>query len=112
MLTEHEARPGAGGRRPLEDHGIVGDLSMGPLVGMDDSIDWSSYLNLDCPNISPAFLDRSPRGAFGLFDSAQYDDDGVLDQWLASMAPDQFERAFDCLASLQDGPLNSLEPTA
>ena len=112
MLTEDEARQGAGGGQPLEDHGIVGDQWMGPLVEMDDSIDWSRYPDFDSPRISPAFLDRSPRGAFGLFHAAQYDDDGVLDQWLASMAPDQFEHVFDCLASLQDGPLHFLEPTA
>ena len=112
MLTEHEARQGASGCRPLEDYGIVGDLPTGPLVEMDDSIDWFRYPDFDSPRISPAFLERSPRGAFGWFHAAQYDDDGALDQWLASMSPDQFERIFDCLASLQDGPLMSLEPTA
>jgi hypothetical protein len=50
---------------------------------------------------------RPSRGAFGPFDVAQFDD--VLDQWLASLTPDQFERAF---ASLQGGSLCSLEPTA
>jgi hypothetical protein len=54
---------------------------------------------------------RPSRGAFGPFGGARYDDN-VLDQWLASMTPDPFERAFDGLASLQDGPLYSLEPTA
>jgi hypothetical protein len=56
--------------------------------------------------------DRRPsRGALGTFDAAQYDDD-VLDQWLASLTPVQFERVFDSLASLQDGSLCSLDPAA
>ena len=112
MLTEHEARPGDGGCLLLEDHGIVGDLCMGPLVEMDDSIGWPSYPDFDSLRISPAFLDRSPHSAFRWFHAAQYDDDDVLDQWLASIAPDEVERLFDCLARLQADPLTSLEPTA
>ena len=112
MLTEDEARQGAGGCQPLEVHGIVGDPWMGPLIEMDDSIDWSCCPDFDSPRIAPAFLDRSPRGAYRLYHAAQHDDDSMLDQWLASMPPDQFEHVFDRLASLQDGPLNSLEPTA
>ena len=54
---------------------------------------------------------RPAAGGRQLF-SATQDDDVVLDQWLASMSPDQFERVFDCLVSLQDDPLSSLEPTA
>ena len=55
---------------------------------------------------------RPGAGGRQLFSPTQDNDDVVLDQWLASMSPDQFERVFDCLASLQDDPLNSLEPTA
>lgn len=55
---------------------------------------------------------RPGAGARQLFSPTQDDDDVVLDQWLASMSPDQFERVFDCLVSLQDDPLSSLEPTA
>lgn len=54
---------------------------------------------------------RPGAGARQLFSPTEYDD-VVLDQWLASMSPDQFERVFDCLVSLQDDPLSSLEPTA
>ena len=39
-------------------------------------------------------------------------DDGVLDQLLASLTPDQLERLLDGLASLQDGLLSALESTA
>ena len=112
MLTENEIRHGADGCHLLEVHDIVGDLWTGPLIEMDDSIDESCCPDFDPPRISQAFLDRSRRGAFRLYDAAQHDDDSTLDEWLASMPPDQFEHVFDCLASLQDGPLNSLEPTA
>ena len=55
---------------------------------------------------------RPAAGGRQLFSATQDDDDVVLDQWLASMSSDQFERVFDCLVSLQDAPLSSLEPTA
>jgi hypothetical protein len=56
--------------------------------------------------------DKPPsHGAFGSFEGVQYDDDDVIDQWLASLTPDQFERVFYDLASLQSGPLSTLVPT-
>jgi len=111
MRTDDEPRQGDGGQQPMEHDGIIGDLCTGPLVEMDGSIDWSGHPDFDSQSISLAFLDRLPRGAFGLF-RAVHDDDDVLDQWLASIPPDQFEHVFDRLAGLEDGPLHSLEPTA
>jgi len=112
MLTDHEARPGAGGFQPPEDHDIIGDLWTGSLVEMDDSIDWSCCPEFDSLSSAPSPLDPSIRAASAMLRAAQFDDDGVLDEWLASMAPDQFELVFDCLARMQDDSPISLEPTA
>jgi hypothetical protein len=59
-----------------------------------------------------ATLERPSFGMAGSLDAAQYDDDDVLDRWLASMSPDTFERVLGGLADDFGSELVRLDPTA
>jgi hypothetical protein len=45
-------------------------------------------------------------------DSAQHDDDAVMDAWLASLAPREFELILSRLADGNVGAFSALEPSA
>jgi hypothetical protein len=48
----------------------------------------------------------------GSLEAAQYDDDDVLDRWLASLSPTEFERILGGLADDFGSELVRLDPTA
>jgi hypothetical protein len=43
--------------QPIENYGVIGDLHTVALVGMDGSIDFMCFPNLDSPTIFAALLD-------------------------------------------------------
>ena len=51
---------------PIEDHGIVGDLSTCALVGLDGTIDFMCWPRFDSPSVFAAILDEREGGAFVL----------------------------------------------
>jgi len=50
--------------QPIENYGIIGDLSTAALVGMDGSIDFMCFPAFDSPTIFAALLDRKKGGHF------------------------------------------------
>jgi GH15 family glucan-1,4-alpha-glucosidase len=50
--------------RPIENYGIIGDMSTAALVGMDGSIDFMCFPAFDSPTIFAALLDRNRGGHF------------------------------------------------
>lgn len=50
--------------RPIENYGIIGDLSTVALVGLDGSIDFMCFPNFDSPSIFAALLDSNKGGFF------------------------------------------------
>jgi GH15 family glucan-1,4-alpha-glucosidase len=52
--------------RPIENYGVIGDLSTAALVGMDASIDFMCFPRFDSPTIFAAMLDYRNGGCFQL----------------------------------------------
>jgi GH15 family glucan-1,4-alpha-glucosidase len=52
------------GYQPIENYGIIGDLSTTALVGMDGSIDFMCFPNFDSPTLFAALLDDRRGGRF------------------------------------------------
>ncbi len=59
-----------------------------------------------------ATLERPSLALAGSLEAAQYDEDDVLDRWLASMSPDTFERILGSLSDDFGSELVRLDPTA
>ncbi len=52
--------------QPIENYGLIGDLSTVALVGMDGSIDFMCFPQFDSPSIFAALLDDKKGGRFQL----------------------------------------------
>ncbi len=70
---------------PIEDYGLIGDLSSAALVGRDGSIPWLCLPHFDSPPVFCGLLDKERGGTFtvapeGVTGSRQYylEDSGVL----------------------------------
>ena len=50
--------------QPIENYGIIGDLSTVALVGMDGSVDFLSFPDFDSPTVFAALLDSEKGGRF------------------------------------------------
>lgn len=50
--------------RPIENYGVIGDLTTTALVGMDGSIDFMCFPHFDSPTIFAALLDHKKGGHF------------------------------------------------
>lgn len=50
--------------QPIENYGIIGDLSTASLVGMDGSIDFFAFPHFDSPTVFAALLDHEKGGRF------------------------------------------------
>ena len=50
--------------QPIENHGIIGDLSTAALVGMEGSIDFMCFPAFDSPTVFAALLDQKRGGYF------------------------------------------------
>jgi hypothetical protein len=111
MLT-NETEPGASGDVPSDDCPAIGDLCPVALVKIDGSVNWLCYPDLDARMVHPDRCEQPSRGAVGSFDAAQQDHDDTLDQWLASITPDELACIFDGLADHNNCPFSTLEPTA
>lgn len=62
--------------KPLEDYGVIGNLSTICLVGSDGSIDWGCFPHIESPSLFGALLDIEAGGRFWIrpadsFDSRQ-----------------------------------------
>nr|MBA2815097.1 glucoamylase [Candidatus Pantoea persica] len=53
-------------KRPIEDHGIIGDLRTCALVANDGTIDYLCWPELDSPSIFSALLESDDAGLFSL----------------------------------------------
>jgi len=49
---------------PIENYGLIGDTNTLALVGMNGSIDFMSYPNVDSPTLFAAILDHKKGGRF------------------------------------------------
>jgi GH15 family glucan-1,4-alpha-glucosidase len=52
--------------QPIENYGVIGDLTTAALVGMDASIDFMCFPRFDSPTIFAALLDQAKGGSFQL----------------------------------------------
>jgi len=52
--------------QPIENHGVIGDLTTTALVGMNGSIDFMCFPNFDSPTIFAALLDSKKGGHFSI----------------------------------------------
>ncbi len=50
--------------KPIEDHGIIGNMRTAALVGKDASIDWFCFPRFDSPSVFAAILDDEKGGRF------------------------------------------------
>jgi GH15 family glucan-1,4-alpha-glucosidase len=50
--------------KPIEDHGVIGDLHTVALVGLDGSIDFMCFPSFDSPTVFAALLDHRRGGRF------------------------------------------------
>ena len=50
--------------QPIENYGVIGDLTTAALVGMDGSIDFMCFPHFDSPTIFAALLDSKKRRTF------------------------------------------------
>jgi len=48
----------------IENYGLVGNMRISALVGMDGSIDWMCYPHFDSPSIFGRILDNNKGGHF------------------------------------------------
>jgi GH15 family glucan-1,4-alpha-glucosidase len=51
---------------PIENYGLIGNLSTTALVGLDSSIDFFCFPEFDSPTIFAALLDPAQGGSFRL----------------------------------------------
>jgi len=58
------AKRRSAGYPPIEDHGVVGDLTTVALVGLDGSVDMMCYPDFDSPSVFAALLDAEKGGRF------------------------------------------------
>ena len=54
------------GYQPIEDYGVVGDLNTVALVGLNGSIDYMCFPDLDSPSVFAALLDKDKGGFFSI----------------------------------------------
>src|SRR5689334_3982334 len=59
------------GYQPIENYGIIGDLYIVALVGMDGSIDFMSFPHFDSPTVFAAMLDDAKGGRFQIAPSLE-----------------------------------------
>jgi len=52
--------------KPIENYGVIGDLSTVALVGIDGSIDFMCFPQFDSPTVFAALLDHKKGGSFKL----------------------------------------------
>ena len=59
--------------QPIENYGIIGNMHTVALVGVNGSIDWFCFPELDSPSVFAALLDDQKGGAFSVQPSEAYD---------------------------------------
>ena len=54
------------GYQPIENYGVIGDLNTVALVGLNGSIDFMCFPDLDSPSVFAALLDKDKGGYFSV----------------------------------------------